>query len=235
MSDSILNIILITLVSFAVIIAIGAFNGTLIGSAGLPPLITTFGTSGIVLGTAILLMPVPGGYVPKFFYKLYSSSILNYIPFPLIILAIGIIFWIIISRTAVYRYIYAIGSNEDGAYAAGIKVGNVRLMAHIIAGFFVGLAGLCLLLLTATGEYRSGIAYALNSVAAVVIGGISLKGGKGNIWGAIIGAITLGLLNNIIFFASVSSFYQDFAKGMIIILSLSIAAIPRVRAERNRI
>jgi ribose transport system permease protein len=84
-------------------------------------------------------------------------------------------------------------------------------------------------MLTAAGEYRAGIAYSLNSIAAVVIGGVALTGGRGNIFGAIFGALILGLLTNVIFFAQVPSFYQEFARGMIVIVSIGLATIPRLR------
>ena len=134
----------------------------LIGTLRLPSFITTFATSGIVLGTSILIMPVPGGYVPKFFYRLYRGDILGFIPMPLFILIVGLAVWAVISRTLFYRYVYAIGGNEKGAYASNIKVSTVRLLSHVFAGFFIGLAGLCLLMLTAAGEYRAGIAYSMN-------------------------------------------------------------------------
>ena len=174
-------------------------------------------------------MPIPGGYVPKFFYRFYRGDVFGFIPAPIFILLIGIAVWLLVSRTIFYRYIYAIGGNEEGAYASRIKVKTIRFLSHIFANFFVGLAGMCLLMLTASGEYRAGIAYSLNSIAAVVIGGIALTGGRGSIWGAIFGAMTLSLLNNVIFYAQVPSFYQEFARGMIVILSLALAALPRLK------
>jgi ribose transport system permease protein len=233
MSDT--NVWLIVLLGLVISIAIGGFNGVLIGNLRLPPFISTFATSGIVLGVTILIMPVPGGYVPKFFYKIYRSELLGLIPMPLVILLIGLLVWLVISRTVFYRHLYAIGGDEKSAFASGIRVNRTRLLAHLFAGFFVGLGGMCLLMLTAAGEYRSGTAYSLNSIAAVVIGGIAMSGGRGNIWGAIIGAFILGLLNNIIFFANIPSFYQNFFRGMIVILSLSLGTLTRLRELRSQL
>jgi ribose transport system permease protein len=122
-----------------------------------------------------------------------------------------------------------VGGDEKSAFASGVRVARTRLLAHVFAGFFVGLGGLCLLMLTAAGEYRSGTAYSLNSIAAVVIGGIAMSGGRGNIWGAIIGAFILGLLNNIIFFADIPSFYQNFFRGMIVIFALGLGTLTRIK------
>ena len=235
LTDSILNVILVVILGIVVAIALGVFNGIFAGHVGLPSLISTFATNAIFFGLAMTIMPLPGGYVPKFFYRWYRGDVLKIIPVPIFILLIGIVLWILIKRTAAYRYIYAVGSNEEGAYSSGIKVSNIKLMAYVFAGIFLALAAICLLLSTATGDPRAGNSYTLNSVAAVVIGGISLKGGKGSIGGAIVGAIILGLLINIIFFAQVSSLYQGFARGLIIVISLSLAVIPKLREESRKI
>lgn len=229
------NVILVVILGFAIVFILSGFiNGTMIGKLGLSPLIGTFATSAIFIGIAMMILPNAGGYVPKFFYRLYRADVIKIIPAPIFILVVGLIVWFAISKTTLYRYIYAIGSNQEGAYASGIKVSNVRIATHLIASIFIAIAGLCILLSTATGDYRSGLPFTLNSIAAVVIGGISLSGGKGNIWGAVIGALILGLLNNIIFFAHVSSLYQIFAKGMIIVLSITIASMPKLFEEKSK-
>lgn len=235
LTDSISNVVLVVILGITVAIVLGVFNGIFVGHVGLPPLISTFATNAIFFGFAMTIMPLPGGYVPKFFYRWYRGDVLKIIPVPIFILLIGIGLWILIKRSAVYRYIYAVGGNEEGAYSSGIKVSNIKLIAHVFAGIFLALAAVCLLLATATGDPRAGNSYTLNSIAAVVIGGISLKGGKGSIGGAIVGAIILGLLINIIFFAQVSSLYQGFARGLIIVISLSLAVIPKLREESRKI
>ena len=229
------NVWLIVALGIVLSIAIGCVNGLLIGRLRLPPFISTFGTSGIVMGALIMIMPVPGGYVPKFFYKLYRTMFLGVIPMPILFLLVGLLVWFAVSKTVFYRHLYAVGGDEKSAFASGVRVARTRLLAHMFAGFFVGMGGLCLLMLTAAGEYRSGSAYSLNSIAAVVIGGIAMSGGRGNIWGAILGAFILGLLNNIIFFANIPSFYQNFFRGMIVILSLSLGALTRMRELRSQL
>lgn len=243
MTDSIVNVILVVLLGVVASIVLGAINGALVGYVGLPPLISTFSTFSIFFGLALFIMPLPGGYVPKYFYRWYRGDILEFIPVPVFILLIGILIWIIIKRTTLYRYIYAVGSDEESAYSSGIKVSHIKFMTYVIAGIFVALAAVCVLLSTAIGDPKiggdprggTGPSYMLNSIAAVLIGGISLKGGKGSLVGAIVGAIILVLLINIIFFAQVSSLYQNFARGMIILLSLSIATIPNLREEAKKI
>jgi ribose transport system permease protein len=212
---------------FVVFLGSGVMNGFFVGKLKMSPLITTFATMTLFWGIAQTILPVAGGYVPRYFYKIYRVKVAGLLPFPVVVLLIAVIIWIIISRTAFGRYIYAVGSNEEGAYASGIKVSNVRFLAHVVASIFIAMAGVCSLMSTASGDFRVGQEYALNSVAAVVIGGIALTGGKGNIRGAILGALILGLINNIIFYAKVSAFYQGFAKGMVIVLALSLGGIPQ--------
>ncbi|MFN2167045.1 MAG: ABC transporter permease [Anaerolineae bacterium] len=229
------NVFPVIVMGIAIIVAAsGLVNGFAIGKLGMPPLITTFATSAIFLGIAMTILPVAGGYVPKFFYKVYRSDVLGFIPFPLLMLIVGILVWIFFSRTKVYRYIYAIGGNEEAAYASGIKVARIRLLAHLIASVFIAMASICVLMITATGEWRNGLGYNLNSVAAVVIGGVALTGGKGSVLGAIFGALALGLLNNVLFFAQLSSYWQVFYRGLIIVLSLSLGALPMLLKSRYK-
>ena len=233
MGDSTTSIILA--VGLMVLVAMGAglVNGFLVGRIGLPALISTYATQAIFFGIAMFIMPVPGGYVPSDFYDLYSADFLGFIPVPILILLIGLGLWFAISKLTVYRHIYAIGSHEKSASVSGVNVSLVRFLAHAFGGIFVAIASVCLLMVFASGDARSGLGYTMNSVAAVVIGGVSLSGGKGNIGGAVVGALILGLLTNIIFYANLSSLYQGFAKGMIIIVSIALASIPKMREGRQ--
>ena len=174
------NVFPIILLGFLVIfLGSGIMNGFLIGKLRMSPLITTFATMTLFWGIAQTIMPVAGGYVPRFFYKIYGIKVLGFLPFPVVILITAIVIWLIFSRSSFGRYIYAIGSNEDGAYASGINVSRVRFMAHVVASIFIALAGICLLMSMASGDFRVGQEYALNSVAAVVIGGIRIPPADG--------------------------------------------------------
>ncbi len=230
------NISLVLLAGFAVVIlGSGFLNGSLVGKLKLQPLVATYATQAIFLGIAMYIFPIAGGYVPRSFYRFYSSNVLKVLPVPVLILIIGIIILIFISKTSLYRYIYAVGNNEKSAHLSGINVSNIKMFAFVIASIFVGIAGISVLMITGTGEWRAGVPYLMNSVAATIIGGISLQGGKGNVWGAICGALILGLLNNIIFFAHISSYYQTFVKGMIIFLALTITSVPKLREYKNKL
>jgi ribose transport system permease protein len=229
MKDSPLSMVLVALLGVGVALALSLFNGFFIGVVGPPPLIMTFATSTIWFGAALLLMPHPGGYIPEAYYGLYTASLGGFLPAPVIVLIVALLFCLLLGRMRSFRHLYAVGGNEKAARASGINVTWTKIFAFLVSGVFVAMAALCVVGQTATGDARSGQGFTLNSVAAAVIGGIAFSGGKGNYLGAAMGGIILGLLINIIYFANITSFDQEFMKGVIIIVALLIGAVPRLR------
>jgi ribose transport system permease protein len=234
MMNTTLSIIGVALLGVAVALGLALFNGVFIGTIGPPPLIMTFATSVIWYGVALVLMPTPGGHIPEAYYTLYGKTIAGFLPVPVAVLLVALLFCLLLGRLRPFRHIYAVGGSERAAKASGINVTWIKIFAFLVSGVFVALAALCVVGQTATGDARSGQGFTLNSVAAAVIGGIAFSGGKGNYVGAIIGGIILGLLINIIYFANVTSFYQVFTKGAIILVALVIGAVPRLRRELSQ-
>ncbi|MGA2479961.1 MAG: ABC transporter permease [Spirochaetia bacterium] len=234
MHDDPLSIVLVTVLGVVVALGLSLFNGSFIAYIGPPPLIMTFATSVVWYGIALVLMPSPGGHIPEAFYGLYGKSVGHILPVSVIVLLVALAFCIILSRLRAFRHLYAVGGSERAAQASGINLVRTRIFAFLVSGIFVALAALCVVGQTATGDARSGQGFTLNSVAAAVIGGIAFSGGKGNFVGAIIGGIILGLLINIIYFANITSFYQVFTKGVIILVALLIGAVPRLRRELSQ-
>jgi ribose transport system permease protein len=233
MGDSVVSIVLVVLLGVGVAVFLSFFNGFFIGVVGPPPLIMTFATSTIWFGAALLLMPHPGGYIPEAYYGLYTASIGGFLPAPVAVLIVAMLFCLLLGRLRAFRHLYAVGGNEKAARASGINVTWTKIFAFLVSGVFVAMAALCVVGQTATGDARSGQGFTLNSVAAAVIGGIAFSGGKGNYLGAAMGGIILGLLINIIYFANITSFYQEFMKGVIIIVALLIGAVPRLRRRAS--
>ena len=231
MTDSPLSIVLVMVLGVVLALFLSFFNGFFIGTIGPPPLIMTFATSTMWFGIALLIRPTPGGYIPESFYTLYSRTIAGFLPAPVVILLFAGAICVLLGRTRSFRHLYAVGGNERAARASGIRVSWIKIFAFLVSGVFMALAALCLVGQTATGDARSGQGFTLNSVAAAVIGGIAFSGGKGNYVGAVIGGVILGLLINIIYFAAITSFYQEFMKGVIIIVALLFGAVPRLRRE----
>ena len=231
MHDDPLSILVVVILGVAVAVGLSLFNGVVIGTIGPPPLIMTFATSTVWYGIALLLRPTPGGHIPEAYYMIYSRTLGGFLPVPVLVVLVAIVICLLLGRLRAFRHLYAVGGNERAARASGIKVTWIKIFAFLVSGIFVALAALCVVGQTATGDARSGQGFTMNSVAAAVIGGIAFSGGKGNYVGAIIGGIILGLLINIIYFANVTSFYQVFTKGVIILVALLIGAVPRLRRE----
>lgn len=234
MGDSVGSILLAIGCTFGLASLLGLFNGFFISYLGPPPLIMTFATSTIWFGIALYIMPTPGGYIPKMFYRSYKVDLFHALPVPVIVLGLAFLLCVVISKLRFYKHLYAVGGNAQAAYASGIHVLSVKIRAFLLSAVFVALSAICVVAQTATGDARSGLGYTLNSVAAAIIGGISFAGGKGSVAGAAMGGLILGLLINIIYFANITSFYQEFTKGLIIIISLAIGAIPRLKREMSQ-
>ena len=231
MLDNPVSIVLIALLGIAVALVLSLFNGFFIAYIGPPPLIMTFATSVVWYGVALVLMPSPGGHIPEAYYSMYGRTLGGFLPVPVLVLLVALALCLLLGRLRAFRHLYAVGGNEHAARASGINVTGTKIFAFLVSGIFVALAALCVVGQTATGDARSGQGFTLNSVAAAVIGGIAFSGGKGNFVGAIIGGIILGLLINIIYFANITSFYQVFTKGVIILVALLVGAVPRLRRE----
>lgn len=208
-------------------------NGLCIGVIKMPPMVATFATSSIWYGLSLLIMPQPGGYVPAVYYRFYQKTVFGIIPLSLLLVVFALFIWQFVKSRRMYRKLYAVGSDANAAAANGISVPKVKIAAFLLAGVFIALAAYAVTAQTASGDAHLGDAFALTSIAAIVIGGVSLAGGKGKILGAVLGACSLNLLINIIFFANIPSLYQGFIKGLIIIGSLLLSIIPNLKARKR--
>jgi ribose transport system permease protein len=210
--------------TFGIALAAGATNGVLVAYLRLPSLIVTFATSAVWFGVALAFRPEPGGSVDPGFGDFYAGSVAG-IPIALIVILVSIGLWSVLQRHPLGRQLLAVGGNPMAAFHAGIDVRWVKFRGYCIAWCFVYLGSLCISAQTLSGDARLGLPYTLTSVAAVVIGGISLAGGRGSVWGAAFGAIALGLVANVIYFAGIPSMYQEFFKGIVICIALSFTFI----------
>lgn len=219
-------------ITFAAAILVGTVNGVGIGYLRIPPVIVTFATSYMWLGIALFLRPTPGGESVNWFrgfYKigavesapLFLKTMGNVVPPALILLLIGCLLWFVISKTRTGRYIYAVGSNLESAYVSGINTARTQMLACIINAIFILLAALFFVGQNQSGDARMGGPLTLKSIAAVVVGGISLAGGKGSVYFALVGALILSFVNKIIFFANIPNAYQTLVSGIIIIVAIA--------------
>ena len=216
----------------AIALGMGAANGILVGMLRVPSFMATFATSFIWLGVAIMIAPIPGGAVPRWFAQFFKASF-GPANVMLLVVVLSALAWYVVRRYRLGRYIYAIGSSWDASYANGIPVNRITIGSYAVGWCFVYLGTLALTAQTRAGDSAIGEPFALNSIAAAVIGGVSLSGGSGSPVGAIFGAITLSIVMNIIYFSGLPTSYQVLVRGLIIIAALGSTIVVR-SAEARR-
>jgi ribose/xylose/arabinose/galactoside ABC-type transport system permease subunit len=197
--------------------AIGVINGALVAIARVPPFVATLGNMTIALGIAYVLsegQPI-SGLSDQF---LAISGPLGGVPIPVLtMLAVVLIAWFILARTRFGMRVYAVGGNAHAARVAGVNVRLIRFVVYVVSGGLAGLAGTMLASRATAGIATTGTGYELNAIAAAVIGGISLMGGRGSVIGTVFGFMIIGVLDNGLNIINVSPFYQLIIKGVIII------------------
>ncbi|MFZ5516126.1 MAG: ABC transporter permease [Candidatus Zhuqueibacterota bacterium] len=202
----------------------GFINGFLTAVGKLPPFISTLGMMGIARGLALIITKgVPVFGLPPEFSLIGNGRFAGLFPIPVLItLVLAVIGHIVLSKTPFGRYTYAIGSNFEAARLAGIRTTPMVIYIYLLAGFLYGLGGIILASRLSTGQPTSGMGYELDVIAACVIGGASLSGGSGTIWGAILGALLIGVLRNGSNLLDISAFWQQVAIGTIIVFAVFI-------------
>jgi inositol transport system permease protein len=198
---------------------VGLINGSLVAKTRIPPFIATLGTYTAIRGAALLYT---GGRPISDLtdeYDFIGQGDVIGIPAPIIILVImAIVTHILYAHTKFGKYIYAIGGNEQAARVSGIDAAKYKMLIYVYASFLAGLAGLVVSSRIGSGQAGLGVGYELDAIAAAVIGGTSLSaGGIGTVAGTIVGALIIGVLNNILDLMNVSAYWQQIIKGCIIV------------------
>lgn len=209
----------------------GAVNGLIVSRVRLQPLIATFATASVFSGLALFVLPTPGGTVPAAMTETFRQAIAG-VPVSLLLVVAVAIGWLVLRRLRIFRYIRASGGNPAAAYASLVPVAGARFASYAICGAVCGLAAVAVLGNSGSGDPFIGGDLALNSIAAVVIGGIALRGGIGSPLGAIAGAITLSLASTILFSVGLPTSWRALATGLVVILALSLSALGAPRRQR---
>ena len=216
-------------------LAWGVLNGFLVAKARIPPLIVTLGSLGMALGAALL---ITGGVderdVPfKLISTIGSGRLFSQVPWLVIIaFAVAVVFGALLTATRFGRYTYAVGSNEEAARRAGIAVDRHLIKVYALSGTLAGLAGFMSLARFSTTTLGGHDTDNLQAIAAVVIGGTSLFGGVGSIFGTVIGTILIGVLLNGLVLMNVSSYIQQIIIGVIIVLAVAFDTFAKSRRRR---
>ncbi len=207
--------------------ALGASGGAVISFFGVQPFIATLVGMTIIRGLTLVYSdgrPISTGDldVAEAFFQWGGGYILG-IPVPVIIaFVVFTLCWFVLNHTKMGRYVYAIGGNEQVARLAGINVSRIKIGVYAISGALAAIAGIILTARLESAQPTAGLSYELDAIAAVVLGGTSLMGGRGRISGTLIGALIIGVLNNALNLMDVSSYYQMIAKGAVILLAVAV-------------
>lgn len=214
-------------IGFACLIGalLGAVNGAFIAKAKMAPFIATLATMTVFRGLTLVYTngnPITG-LSDSFWFQVFGRGYLLGLPVPAITVIISfVILWCLLHKTPFGRKTYAIGGNEKAALISGINVDRMKVLIYALNGLLAALAGAILASRLDSAQPTAGTSYELDAIAAVVLGGTSLSGGRGRIVGTLIGALIIGTLNNGLNLLGVSSFYQLVVKGAVILLAVYI-------------
>ncbi|GEO46126.1 ABC transporter permease subunit [Companilactobacillus kimchii] len=217
--------IIALLVGFLMGGLLGFLNGVLIAYGKAAPFIATLATMTIFRGATYVFTngnPITGAKMNNsFLFQFMGRGYLLGIPVPIFIMAIVyLILYVLLHKTTFGRKTYALGGNEQAAYIAGVKTKIVTMWIYTISGLMASLAGIILTSRLSSAQPDAGTSYEMDAIAAVVLGGTSLAGGKGRIFGTLIGALIIGTLNNGMNLLGISSFYQQIVKGIVILIAV---------------
>lgn len=220
---------LVVLATLAVGTGCGLINGLFITVGKITPFVATLGMMSMARGfTLIYTKGYPiSGFSPEF--RFIGGGYVMGWPVPIIIfLVVVIVAYVVLTQTRLGRYTYAIGGNEETVKLSGINSGFYKTLVYVIAGASAALSSLILTSRLNSAEPIAGLGYELDVIAAVVIGGTSLNGGRGSLWGTFIGALMIGVINNGMNLLDISSYFQLVVKGLIII---GAVLLDRLREE----
>lgn len=221
------------LLSLLIGLAAGAINGFFIAFLRLQPIITTYATSFLYVGLALFILPNPGGGIPGNIAALYRNSMPLRLPLAFYVIAIILLIWWYVSSTRFGKFLYAVGGKADAAYETGVPVTMVQFGTYVASGLMAALAGVAITMLSGSGNAEIGVSMTLTAITAVVVGGNALSGGVGGVVGPVLGAITLGIIQNIISFANINTWWETFVKALIIVAALAAPGIINLFRRRR--
>jgi ribose transport system permease protein len=211
---------------------VGVCNGLVISKTTIPAFIVTLATMNIAKGLAYVYTGGSPVRVVTKEWQFLGAGYIGSVPTPVVILIIVLIVTgLIMNKTKMGRYIYAVGGNAQAAKFSGIKVSRVKFFVHAYSGLMAGLAGIVLASRMYSGQPTAGDGAEMDAIAAVVVGGTSMSGGSGKIGGTIIGGLIIGVLNNGLNLLNVNSFWQYVVKGAVILLAVFIDYLKNRKAK----
>jgi len=212
---------------------IGLCNGLLVGVLRLPALVVTVATGAIAWGLALYIQPQPGGTVSKGFTN-FIMLVMGPVPLALLLIfLIPLVIWYPISRSRAGFALRAVGGDEASAFVSGLSTWRSRALAYTLSGTFAGLAGVFVTMTTSAGDPNGSQSFTLKAIAAAVLGGVALAGGRGSIVGAVGGGLMLGFITNLLSSWQVNSNWQYIVTGALLIAVIGVPyVISQFRARK---
>lgn len=200
----------------------GVVNGFLIAYMGLPPLVITLATSSVLAGTALYILPQPGGSVPRWFSDI-PLLLIGPIPFSLVLLiGVPVLLWYPLRSGRLGPAIMAVGGDEASAFTSGVNVRRVRATTYVLGALFACVGGIFMTMSSLSGDPKIGVSFTMNAIASAVLGGTLLMGGRGTLAGTVAGAVTLQLIGNLMFSLGLNGYWQYVVIGLILVAALGI-------------
>jgi ribose transport system permease protein len=215
----------------------GAINAVIVIYGRLQPIVTTIATGAVYYGAALALRRVPGGDIDGTLGDALTGRLFGWLPASLVLLlALVLLIWLPYRRSEVGRAAYAIGSAEVAAYMSGVPIRRAKFVAYTLSGLLASIAGLFITCITSSGEASAanGNTYTLYSIAAVVLGGVSLFGGSGSAIGAIFGALMFRTIGDLLFVFDLEPLWQPLFQGLVLAAAVCLGALRLLRV-RNRL
>ena len=215
----------------------GAINGLIVIYGRLQPIVTTIATGSVFYGVALALRPVPGGDINATLADAVTGQLPGGVPASLaLLLLVVLVVWLPWRRSVIGRAAYAVGSSEVAAYMSAVPVQRAKFVAYTLSGLLASIAGLFLTCITYSGEASAanGSTYTLYSIAAVVLGGVSLFGGSGSAVGAIFGALMFRTIGDLLFVFNLDPLYQPLFQGVVLSAAVCLGSVRLLRV-RNRL
>jgi ribose transport system permease protein len=230
-----MNLALAIVIMLIVAIVAGLINGVMVSVMKVSPLLTTYATSIIFCGLALVVARTPIYLKTSALSAFYKYRLFGAIPMSLFFVLILYIMWKLYKHSPSGIRLYATGENEQSAYASGINVVRSKMLAYSFAGFAAGMGALAVTSMIQGGDPKIGVSMPMTAISAVVIGGVSLSGGRGDVGGSLFGSLFLVMLSNLIVFWGINTFWQELIRTLILLASIVITTLLTTSNRRDRV
>ncbi len=232
-----ISLVLVVALGMVLGAVLGSFNGLIIAVGKVPPIIATLGTLSIYRGMVFLYSQgywIPPYQLPDTFKMLSKGTPLGIPNIIIFAIVVAILIYYFLNYTRTGRDIYAVGSNPDAAQYVGIRKQQIIFMVYVLTGIAAGLAGVLWASRFESSQTNTALGFELQTVAASIIGGVSISGGVGTVPGVLLGALALGMINNAVTLVRISPFWEQAAQGLLILVAVVSDILITRRVQRNK-